>query len=145
LETALQIQETGYLQYFCRCKENDDNPPANGGTMIVDATCALSHIKYPQDTTLLYEARELTEKPIDELYVPSESTKPHTYRKQVHTDYMAFARSRKKTVKKVRKSIGKQLKHLKRNLGNIDVLLEKGAVLNKRKAEKLDVIRTLYI
>ena len=39
--------------------DNDDeyNPPSNSGTMIVDATCAPSQIKYPQDTELLNEAR----------------------------------------------------------------------------------------
>jgi len=193
LETALQIQETAYLQYFCGYKEyddsklpfdpslmvrfrkrltpeilgeineliianakvkeatsesskddDDDNPSGNGGTMIVDATCAPSHIKYPQDTTLLNEARALTEKLIDEMHVPGERTKPRTYRKQAHKDYMAFARSRKKTAKKVHKSIGKQLNYLKRNLGSIDALLEQGAALNKRQAEKLAVVHTVY-
>jgi len=69
---------------------------------------------------------------IDELYVPSESIKPRTYREQAHKDYMEFARSRKKTAKKVHKSIGKQLNYLKRNLRSIDALLEQGAALNKR-------------
>ena len=51
--------------------DEDDNttPPSNSGTMIVDATCAPSQIKYPQDTELLNEAREITEKVIDELHV----------------------------------------------------------------------------
>ena len=91
-ETALQIQENPYLQYFCGypgyddsklpfdpslmvyfCKRltpeilgeinelilsmaqkednrHDDNDDrGNGGTMIVDATCAPSNIRYPQD------------------------------------------------------------------------------------------------
>ena len=39
-------------------------------TMIVDVTCAPSQIKYPQDTELLNEAREITEKDIDELHIP---------------------------------------------------------------------------
>ena len=40
-------------------------PPQNSGTMIVDATCAPSKIKYPQDTELLNEARKNTESMID--------------------------------------------------------------------------------
>lgn len=91
-ETALQIQENPYLQYFCGypgyddehlpfdpstmvyfrkrltpeilgeinemilravvAEKHDDNDHKNGGssgTMIVDATCAPSHIRYPQD------------------------------------------------------------------------------------------------
>ena len=67
---------------------NDDDEPGNGGTMIVDATCAPSNIKYPQDTSLLNEAREATEKIIDELHIPGEGKKPRTYRKQAHKDYL---------------------------------------------------------
>jgi len=40
---------------------DDDDAPGKSGTMIVDATCAPSNIKYPQDTALLNEARENTE------------------------------------------------------------------------------------
>ena len=32
---------------------DDEGDSGNGGTMIVDATCAPSNIKYPQDTSLL--------------------------------------------------------------------------------------------
>ena len=33
--------------------EHNDNNSGNGGTMIVDATCAPSNIRYPQDVSLL--------------------------------------------------------------------------------------------
>ena len=36
--------------------------------MIMDATCARSNIRYPQDASLLNEARENTEKLLDELH-----------------------------------------------------------------------------
>ena len=63
-----------------RSNDEDDNttPPSNSGTMIVDATCAPSQIKYPQDTELLNEAREITEKVIDELHIPGNGKKPRT-------------------------------------------------------------------
>ena len=111
-ETALQIQENPYLQYFCgypgyddeklpfdpslmvyfrkrltpevlgeinemivrdakerqvkeaKSKDDDDDSDGqpgtggNSGTMIVDATCAPSNIRYPQDVSLLNEVRE---------------------------------------------------------------------------------------
>ena len=109
-ETALQIQENPYLQYFCgypgydddklpfdpslmvyfrkrltpevlgeinemiirdakerQKKENKDDDDddhgssGNSGTMIVDATCSPSNIRYPQDVSLLNEARENAE------------------------------------------------------------------------------------
>ena len=111
-ETALQIQENPYLQYFCgypgyddekqpfdpslmvyfrkrltpevlgeinemivrdakerqvkeaESKDDDDDSDGqpgtggNSGTMIVDAICAPSNIRYPQDVSLLNEVRE---------------------------------------------------------------------------------------
>ena len=132
-ETALQIQENPYLQYFCgypgyddeklpfdpslmvyfrkrltpevlgeinemilrdakarQSKEvedkDDDNSDdgsgagGNSGTMIVDATCAPSNIRYPQDVSLLNEARENAEKLLDILHDSTDGKKPRTYR-----------------------------------------------------------------
>ncbi|HWP50376.1 MAG TPA: hypothetical protein VN626_01635 [Clostridia bacterium] len=74
--------------------------------MIVDATCAPSNIRYPQDASLPNEARENTEKLLDELHNPADGPKPRTYRKQAHRDFLQFSRSRKKSAKKVRKAVG---------------------------------------
>ncbi len=62
-------------------KDDDDND-GNSGTMIVDATCAPSQIRYPQDVSLLNEARENAEKLIDQLHNPADGKKPRTYRKK---------------------------------------------------------------
>lgn len=43
--------------------------------MIVDATCAPSQISYPQDVSLLNDARECTEKIIDELHEKGEKSR----------------------------------------------------------------------
>jgi len=75
-------------------KDNDDdqnNPPKNKGTLLVDATCAPSNIKYPQDTELLNEARENLEKMIDLLHDPAEGKKPRTYPKQARKAYLKVA------------------------------------------------------
>ena len=55
--------------------DSDDHPGASGnsGTMIVDATCAPSNIRYPQDVSLLNEARENTEKLLVILHDPADS------------------------------------------------------------------------
>ena len=69
-----------------KSKEDDDdsdNHPGtggNGGTMIVDATCAPSNIRYPQDVSLLNEARENAEMLLVVLHVPADGKKPRTYR-----------------------------------------------------------------
>ena len=126
--------------------DEDDNttPPSNSGTMIVDATCAPSQIKYPQDTELLNEAREITEKVIDELHVPGSGKKPRTYRKRARKQYLHIARSKKRTAKKVRKAIGQQLSYIKRNLKTIENLPVKTDNLPKQLRAKLETVKKLY-
>lgn len=46
-----------------RAKEvKEENEDGNKGTMIMDATCSPSNIRYPQDFSLLNEGREKTGK-----------------------------------------------------------------------------------
>lgn len=128
-------------------KGGDDDKPGDGGssgTMIVDATCAPSNIRYPQDVSLLNEAREKAEKLLDNLHSPSDGKKPRTYRKRARKDYLKYARSRKHTAKMTRKAIGKQLNYLKRDLAAIDGKLAAGKELNVRDTELLETIRNIY-
>lgn len=130
-------------------KDDDDSYNASGGggnsgTMIVDATCAPSNIRYPQDISLLNEARENAEKLLDVLHDPTDGKKPRTYRKRARKDYLKYARCRKHTAKMTRKAIGKQLNYLKRDLGAIEGKLLLGRVLSGRQMERLNTIRTIY-
>lgn len=135
-------------------KDNEDDggnsPPAapgaeNGGTLIVDATCAPSNIRYPQDISLLNEGREKLEGLIDGLYGQiGDGEKPRTYRKNAHKDYLHVARKKKKTVKELHKGIGKQLRYMERDFGHIGTLLERGGVLDEKQEEQLQILRTLY-
>ena len=197
-ETALQIQENPYLQYFCgypgyddeklpfdpslmvyfrkrltpevlgeinemivrdakerqakeaKSKDDDDdsdNHPGaggNSGTMIMDATCAPSNIRYPQDVSLLNEARENVEKLLDVLHDPADGKKPRTYRQRARKDYLKYTRCRKHTTKTTRKAIGKQLAYLRRDLDAVDGKLSLGKSLTTRQLKRLDTIRTIY-
>ena len=127
-------------------KKDDDNDDqgGNSGTLIVDATCAPSNIRYPQDVSLLNEARENAEKLIDVLHDPAEGKKPRTYRKRARKDYLKHTKCRKHTAKTTRKAIGKQLNYLKRDLGILDRELEQGKVLTPRQTERLATLRTIY-
>ena len=84
--------------------------------MIVDATCAPSNIRYPQDVSLLNEARENAEKLLDVLHDPTDGKKPRSYRKCARKDYLKYVRCRKHTAKMTRKAISIQLNYLKRDL-----------------------------
>lgn len=124
--------------------DDDDRDSGNGGTMIVDATCAPSNIKYPQDTSLLNEARECAEKIIDELYTVGEGAKPRTYRKEAHKEYLKFARRKRRIASFVRKAIRKQLGYLSRDIGHIDNMLVGGKILSEKLSNRLDTIRKVY-
>ena len=131
-------------------KDDDDDSDGqpgtggNSGTMIVDATCAPSNIRYPQDVSLLNEARENAETLLDVLHDPADGKKPRTYRKRARKDYLKYTRCRKHTAKMPRKAIGKQLTYLRRDLNAIDGKLSFGKNLSSRRTERLDTIRTAY-
>ena len=123
--------------------DKDGNDDSNSGTMIVDATCAPSKIKYPQDANLLNQARKSTEQLIDRLHTPGEN-KPRTYRKKAYNDYLALVRCRKPAAKKIRKAIGKQLSYLRRNLESIEKQLHQGKALTPAEQNRLIVIQKVY-
>ena len=128
-------------------KEYGDNEPSDGGnsgTMIVDATCAPSNIRYPQDVSLLNEARENAEKLLDVLHSSTDGKKPRTYRKRARKDYLKYTRCRKHTAKMTRKAISKQLNYLKRDLAAIDEKLNQGKTLNDRQAKRLETLHSIY-
>ena len=126
--------------------DSDDAPGSGGnrGTMIVDATCAPSNIRYPQDVSLLNEARENAEKLLDALHDSADGKKPRTYRERARKDYLKYTRCRKHTAKMTRKAIGKQLTYLRRDLDVVDGKLSLGKSLTTRQMERLDTIRTIY-
>lgn len=142
-EILAEINEM-IIQEARQNKDNDNNDDGNGGTMIVDATCAPSHIRYPQDVSLLNEARENAEKLVDLLHDSADGKKPRTYRKKARKDYLKYARSRKHTAKMTRKAIGKQLGYLRRDLSHIDEMLEQGKILKAREMQRLETIRNIY-
>ena len=117
----------------------------NSGTMIVDATCAPSSIRFPQDVSLLAEARENAEKIIDELHEQEAGVKkPRTYRKQARKDSLSYMRSRKHTEKKTRKAIKKQLGYLGRDLCAIDEMLFRGLTLSGKSEKTLDTLIQIH-
>ena len=119
------------------------------GKLIIDATCTPADITYPTDLKLLNDAREKTERIIDELHatMPGKVKKPRTYRKNARRDFLDVALSKKPKTSKIRTAIGKQLRYVKRNLGHIHRQLDNGASLGGLTAywhKCLMVIHTLH-
>ena len=95
------------------------------GKLITDATACPQDIAYPTDLNLLNDARKKSEVIIDFLHgLDRQSVKPRTYRKLARKDYLNTAQKKKKTYKVIRQANRKQLNYLKRNLQNIDAMLD---------------------
>ena len=124
--------------------KNTMEEKTNKGTMIVDATCVPSDIRFPTDVSLLSEAREKSEQLIDALHErnPQGVKKPRTYRRKARKDYLRFARNRKPKKADIRKAIRKQLSYLGRNLKTIATMGEEA--LSTKQANLLKMLKTLY-
>ena len=116
-----------------------EEPPANKGQLLLDASCAPADIRYPTDLSLLNQAREQTEVIIDALYKQVQENleqKPRTYREQARKRYLEVAKQRRASGKVVRKAIRRQLGYVRRNLAHIDTLIAAGASLSKLSCQR---------
>ena len=127
-------------------KREEPSAGGNLGTMILDATCSPSNIRFPQDFSLLNEAREKLDGMIDRLHeMVDEPRRPRTYRKVLRKAYLAMAKSKKRPAKKMRSLVRVMLCAVKRNMAFVDSYLAKGLVLaDRRDVWNLDAIRRLY-
>ncbi|MBD3810450.1 MAG: IS5 family transposase [Sulfuricurvum sp.] len=130
--------------------QNDDGDGGSGnkGKLIVDATCAPADIAYPTDIGLLNEAREKTEKIIDQLCAnaPQELGKPRTYRKKARKAFLSAIMKRNLSKKALRRAIRQQLQYIGRNLKHIEALSAAVplTVLSTARYRDLLVIDELY-
>ena len=115
-------------------KKDDDhtNPPSGGkrdrpdtkpeqetenkGTLMLDATCAPSNIRYPQHFSLLNEAREKLETIIIRFCKTYGFSRPRMYRRVARKNYLTLAKAKKRSTKKIRATIRKQLAYIKRDI-----------------------------
>ena len=123
-----------------------DTEEPNAGTAILDATCSPSNIRYPQDFSLLDEAREKLDLMIDGLHARLDggARRPRTYRRVMRKAYLAVAKAKSRPAKKVRALIYKELCAVKRNLAFVDEYLGRGGSLTTAQTRRLETIRELY-
>ena len=126
----------------------DDVPsgsePDNEGTLIVDATCAPVNIRYPQDVSLLNEAREKLETIIYRFHKSYGLILPRRYSKRARKDFLAFAKCKKHTAKKIRKALRQQLSYVKRDIGYLDEFMADGYAPKQGEISLLLTIFKLY-
>ena len=130
-----------------KSKDDDDDSDGqpgtggNSGTMIVDATCAPSNIRYPQTRPGRTPKRFWIGRSLRSRGRKEASNLPQTRPERLPLKY---TRCRKHTAKMTRKAIGKQLAYLRRDLDAIDGKLSLGKNLPSRQAGRLDTIRAVY-
>jgi hypothetical protein len=122
--------------------------PSNQGKLQLDATIADAHIKFPTDLSLLNDSREKSEELIDQLCSSLGLKKPRTYRRLARKSWLNLSKSKKPGKKKIRVGIKQQLNYLKRNLKNIDRILDENPLslyhLDNKQYRYLLVIKELY-
>lgn len=127
--------------------DGDTSPEGekNQGTLILDATCAPQQISFPQDVNLLNEGRENIESIIDDICYEHNYYKPRMYRQNARKDYLNLAKCKKRSAKKIRKAIKKQLQYLRRDLGYIDDFMEcEDIEFTEKQLQRIQVIREVY-
>lgn len=123
---------------------SDSDAPVNKGSLIVDATCAPSNIRYPLDFSLLNEARVKLEEIIDRFSKDYDLLKPRTYKIEARKNYLTLAKSKKKSMVKIRKTIRKQLGYVKRDLGYLFKFMSEGYAPTSKEITLLETIMKLY-
>src|SRR5699024_2955656 len=134
-----------------RSSPEDAEPTDNKGKLKIDATVADQYIRYPNDLSLVNEARLKTEAIIDQLWEMTQdqlSVKPRTYRRVAHKRYLGEAKKKRKSRKPIRKTLRYLLNCVRRNLRHIDQMLDliggQAFPLDYKYQRQLWVTRTLY-
>ena len=113
-------------------------------TQICDATVAPQNIRFPQDTSLLNEARQKLENMIDWFCSEYELEKPRTYRKVAHKEFLAIAKAKKPSRERIREAIRQQLGYVQRDLKYVDDFIRNGHELDRKFTDLLETIRKVY-
>jgi len=114
--------------------DDDEKQPDNEGTLILDATCAPADVHFPTDAGVLNDARELSEKLIDELCEQNDSQKkPRTYRRLARKNYLQLVRNKRPGYSLIRRTLRSQLQYLRRNLGYIRNLADNHGLTPKQQ------------
>ena len=121
----------------------------HSGKLVIDASCVPSDIRHPTDLGLLKDARQGTERLIDQLYEHCRdevAEKPRTRRHVAKRRYGAVARQKRARVATIRKECRWQLNTVERNLVSLSRLSDICGLetLPFRDRQRLQTIVTIY-
>ena len=124
---------------------SEQGTATNKGTLILDATCVPQNISYPQDVNLLNEARENLEGIIGKTCSDYDYKKPRLYHRNARKDYLNLAKCKKRTAKKIRKAIKKQLAYVNRDLKYVRWFVEDAKIpYSDKTLNRIKVIEELF-
>ncbi|WP_300692551.1 hypothetical protein [uncultured Oscillibacter sp.] len=66
------------------------------------------------------------------------------YRKYARKDYLRLSNSKKRSGKTIRSAVRKQLQYIRRDMGYIAELVQKGTKLSPKQADRLNIVTTVY-
>ena len=99
----------------------------------------------PQDFQLLNEVREKLEHIVDVYYEAYDLKKPRTKRRTARRDYLKLSKCKKRTAKKLREGVRKQLQYIRLDIGFIvDIIRKTLLKVEEKDANLLNIITTLY-
>lgn len=125
-------------------RKNAEPLPESSGTLILDATCVPSNIRYPQDFSLLNEAREKLEEIIRRFHTDYGLPLPRMYSETARKKYLNLAKSKKRSAKKIRKVIRYMLNCIKRDMGYLERFMQERYAPDSEEIALLCTIRELY-
>lgn len=116
----------------------------NSGSLILDATFAPSNIQFPQDFSLLNEAREKLEKIIRRFHTDYGHDLPRTRCRKARATYLNLAKSKRRSAKKIRSVILFMLNCIRRDNGFLEDFMRKGYAPLPGEISLIMTIRKLY-
>lgn len=113
-------------------------------TLILDATCAPVNICYPQDASLLNEARLKLERIIDWFHKEYGLPMPRTKRRVAHSEFLSITKRKRVSAKEIRAHLRRELGNIKRDLRFINEFINDGYALSDKDSELIELIQKLY-
>ena len=102
------------------------------------------YIRYPQDISLLNEAREKLEEIILWFHKTYGVALPRRDCKAARRNYLSFAKSKKHSAKQIRKVLKKQLSYVRRDIGYLENFLSAGYAPKQKDIATILTIFKLY-
>ena len=118
--------------------------PFKVDVMITDATAIPVKIRFPQDTSLLNQARKSLEDMAIDMAHQLDVPNPRMHKRVAKQVWTAFSRHPKRQRQAVRKQVKAQLQYIRRDLRFINEFIDAGATLDPKQANRLGVIRILF-